>query len=190
MKKPWALFLVLIVIAMVGFACGGEEATPSTIPTAIPPAEPTATAMATAIPPTLTPPVMEEPTVPAPSVSVGAGVDIEIGATDDLKFDKSTFAVTAGSTVILTLTNNGASQQHNWVLVENGTKDEVATAGIGSSYNGFVPENDARVFANTTLISAGASDTVTFTAPAAGTYQFVCTFPGHNFSMFGTLEVS
>ena len=183
MKKPWALFLVLIVIAMVGFACGGEEATPTTRPTAIP-AAPTATA----IPPTPPPPIMEEPPLPAPSV--GAGVDLEIGAADDLKFDESTFAVAAGSTVTLTLTNNGASQQHNWVLVENGTKDAVATAGIGSPYNGFVPVDDARVFANTGLIPAGESETVTFAAPAAGMYQFVCTFPGHNFSMFGTLEVS
>jgi hypothetical protein len=29
-----------------------------------------------------------------------------------------------------------------------------------------------------------------FTAPAAGTYQFVCTFPGHNFTMFGDFIVN
>ena len=31
---------------------------------------------------------------------------------------------------------------------------------------------------------------VKFTAPSAGTYQFVCTFPGHNFTMFGDFTVN
>jgi uncharacterized cupredoxin-like copper-binding protein len=39
------------------------------------------------------------------------------------------------------------------------------------------------------LLNAGASEEVTFTAPAPGTYEFVCTFPGHNFSMFGDFTV-
>ncbi|MQG65022.1 MAG: azurin, partial [SAR202 cluster bacterium] len=40
------------------------------------------------------------------------------------------------------------------------------------------------------LLDPGASGEVTFTAPASGTYQFVCTFPGHNFTMFGDFIVN
>lgn len=34
------------------------------------------------------------------------------------------------------------------------------------------------------------AEEVRFTAPPPGNYQFVCTFPGHNFTMFGVFEVT
>ena len=45
------------------------------------------------------------------------------------------------------------------------------------------------ILASTGLLDPGATEQVSFTAPAPGTYQFVCTFPGHNFSMFGDFTV-
>jgi azurin len=96
-----------------------------------------------------------------------------------------------GSQVELTFNNNAVNQQHNWVLVQNGTKDQVATAGLAAGQdNNWVAPSDTNVVANAPLLAAGESASVNFVAPAAGTYQFVCTFPGHNMTMFGTFEVT
>ena len=76
--------------------------------------------------------------------------------------------------------------QHNWVLVQNGTKDGVATDGTAAGPGAaWVAEGDDRVLAKSGLLDPGTTEEVNFTVPAAGTYQFVCTFPGHNFTMFG-----
>ena len=99
------------------------------------------------------------------------------------------FAATAGADVNLTFNNSSNTQQHNWVLVASGTKDDVAVAGLSASSNGWIPVDDDRIIAHTELINAGETGEVQFTAPAAGTYQFVCTFPGHNGTMFGDFVV-
>ena len=67
----------------------------------------------------------------------------------------------------------------------------MATDGtVAGQDNNWVKPGDSRVIANSVLIGPGDSGEVTFTAPASGTYQFVCTFPGHNFTMFGDFVVN
>ena len=127
----------------------------------------------------------ETPAVAGPvAVTVGA-----VGET--LTFDIATISASSGAEVTITFDNPSANNQHNLVIVENGTKDAVATDGTAAGpANDWVAPGDSRVIANTALINPGGSGDVTFTAPAAGTYQFVCTFPGHNFTIFGDLIVN
>jgi len=40
------------------------------------------------------------------------------------------------------------------------------------------------------LVEPGTSGETTFTAPAAGTYPYICTFPGHYLMMKGVLTVT
>ena len=76
------------------------------------------------------------------------------------------------------------------MIVQDGTKDAVAADGTPAGpANNWVAPGDSRVIANTELLGPGESGDVTFTAPVPGTYQFVCTFPGHNFTMFGDFTV-
>ena len=56
--------------------------------------------------------------------------------------------------------------------------------------NNWIPPDDNRVIAHTRLLDPGETGEVRFAAPPVGTYQFVCTFPGHNFTMFGEFEVT
>jgi len=49
--------------------------------------------------------------------------------------------------------------------------------------------DDSRVIGSTILTEPGGSTQTTFTAPPADAYQFVFTFPGHNFTMFGDFIV-
>ena len=109
---------------------------------------------------------------------------------DALQFDKDKFEVAAGAEVVLVFSNVSGINQHNWVLVQAGTKDDVAsrgtTAGLSSDW---IQAGDPDVIANTKLLAAGEIGEARFTAPAPGAYQFVCTFPGHNFTMFGNFVV-
>ena len=109
---------------------------------------------------------------------------------DNLQFDIDNLTATTGAEVVLAFDNTATTQQHNWVLVENGSKDEIASAGLSAGPgNSWIPE-DSRVIASTILLNPGESGAATFVAPAVGTYQFVCTFPGHSPTMFGTFEVT
>jgi azurin len=132
--------------------------------------------------------------MPAPSDGGSVTLEIASASSDNLEYASDSLTASAGAEVTLTFSNNAVTQQHNWVLVQDGTKDTVANAGLLAELagidNDWVSPDDANVIVNTKLTSAGESDQITFTAPAAGTYQFVCTFPGHNLTMFGTFEVT
>ena len=110
---------------------------------------------------------------------------------DELAFDTTSLSVDSGTEVTVTFSNPSSVNTHNFVVVQPGTKDSVAADGTAAGPdNNWVPPGDSRVIANTVLIGPGESTQLTFTAPAAGTYQFVCTFPGHNFTMFGDFTVN
>ena len=131
---------------------------------------------------------MKETTEP---VSAGPVVLAVSAVGETLTFDVPTLTAPSGSEVTITFDNPSANNQHNLVIVEAGTKDAVAADGTAAGpTNDWVAPGDARVIANTALLSGGASGEVSFTAPAQGTYQFVCTFPGHNFTMFGDFIVN
>ena len=181
MNKAALLILALLGAVLVfASACGGDEAAavPTSIPTAA--AEPTAAAA-----PTDTP----TPKEPAGAAMAGA---LEISSVGEaLQFDKNMLKATAGAEVVVKLSNKSITLEHNWVLVQAGTKDDVATAAtLAGPAVGWIPPDDDRIFANTSLLKPGTTGEVRFTPPAAGTYEFVCTFPGHNVTMFGTFEVT
>ena len=125
--------------------------------------------------------------------AVAAGpLDLSIGAVgDSLSFDIDNMTADSGVEVTITFTNPSTVNIHNFVIVQADTKDAVAIDGTAAGpANNWVKPGDSRVIANTVLIGPGETGEVTFTAPAPGTYQFVCTFPGHNFTMFGNFIVN
>ena len=117
---------------------------------------------------------------------------INLGAKgNELAFDATELSVDSGAEVTLTFSNPSSANTHNFVVVQDGAKDAVAADGaIAGPDNNWVAPDDSRVIANTVLIGPGESTKLTFTAPAPGIYQFVCTFPGHNFTMFGEITVN
>lgn len=86
---------------------------------------------------------------------------------DTFKYDPASASVAAGAPVTVNFTNGGALE-HDWMLVNEGTDLNSLTAE-----DALIPE------AHSGVLAAGASNTFSFTAPAAGTYQIVCTVPGH-----------
>lgn len=120
---------------------------------------------------------------------------LSIEGNDQMQYNKKEMTVKAGAKVTLTLKHVGkmpvTAMGHNWVLLNQGT--DVATfataavdAGVDTDY---IPAGNTAVIAHTKMIGGGESATVEFTAPEAGTYEFICSFPGHWSMMRGTLIV-
>lgn len=123
-----------------------------------------------------------------------AAVTLDIGSKgDELAYDKTALEAAAGSKITLNFKNNsnpGANLLHNWVLTKPGTADAVEADGIAAGEaNNYIKPNDDRVIAHTKLAKGGETVSVTFDAPAAGQYPYVCTFPGHGVLMKGTLTI-
>jgi plastocyanin len=98
-------------------------------------------------------------------------------AVDDFSFEPATITVPTGAGVTLTLDNVGEFD-HTWTLLGDGPSVDAA-AGL----------DPGRILAEA-VVAVGASETLTFTAPAAGLYQVICTVEGHlELGMEGTLIV-
>jgi azurin/glucose/arabinose dehydrogenase len=116
---------------------------------------------------------------------------------EQLRYDIERLVVEAGKPFEVIFENDDA-MPHNLVFVQPGTLEAVATTvqtqapdQLDSKGRAYVPENDARILNATKMLEAGKSETLRLTAPTAeGTYQFVCTFPGHWAIMKGELIVT
>lgn len=120
---------------------------------------------------------------------------VTINGGDDMKFDLSEFKVKAGQTVKITLHHTGKMAKnamgHNLVILNQGVSlKDFATKAIAASATDYVPtDNASDIVAHTKLLGGGESDTIEFTAPAKGTYEFLCSFPGHSALMKGVMIV-
>lgn len=127
------------------------------------------------------------------SKSTGELVKIVVNSNDELSYNVEEIKVPAGSTVELTLNHVGSfpkeSMGHNLVILSHGVDlKDYAQRAMSAADNEYVLEGEETIAA-TKVIGGGESTTITFAAPAAGTYQFVCTFPGHYFNMQGDFIV-
>lgn len=120
-----------------------------------------------------------------PSRVLAGDEKITITGSDQMKYDVTAFEVKAGQKMTVTLTNAGKlpkeAMSHNFVLLKTGADvTAFATAAMTQAANGYIaPDQANKIIAKTKLCGPGESDTITFTAPAAGTYDYLCTFPGH-----------
>lgn len=108
---------------------------------------------------------------------------------EQMKFDKNEIKVPAGSDVTVVFTNKSTALKHNWILAKKGKGDAVATAGMSAGEGKGYVTKSGDVIAFTKLIDPKKKGQVTFKAPAKGTYDFVCTSPGHNMLMKGKFIV-
>lgn len=109
----------------------------------------------------------------------------------EMSFNQQSIKVVAGSTVklIVKSTSPDASMPHNWVLVHKGTMKSVGAAGMqAGTERDFVPDSPD-VMVKSKLIGPNESDTLIFPAPPVGSYEFVCTYPGHWSKMNGVFTV-
>lgn len=122
-------------------------------------------------------------------------VEITIESNDQMKYNLSEIRAKAGNTVVLTLVNVGTMPKdkmgHNWTLLNAGVdSEEYALEAANAADNNYqVKGRESDVLAHTAILGPGETETLTFTAPEAGTYKYVCTFPAHYGTMNGVMIV-
>ena len=129
-------------------------------------------------------------------VAVSDSISLEIEANDQMQFNKEELKVTEGQVVTLTLKHVGKMPKeamgHNWVLLASGA--DVATFGtsaVAAAASGYVPQDKLdQGIAYTKVIGGGEEVSITFEAPKAGYYKFLCSFPGHWGVMQGDFVVA
>ncbi len=200
----WSLLNVIIAVAIGGFtlvlagmlfigavrqSAGLIEAPVAAAPTAAAPAASTPAPATTAAAAT---------TAPAASSAPGSGTEITIkpDLANPLAYDTKEFKVKAGQKVkiIFNNTHPAVPQPHNLIIAKPGTKDKLlglamamAAAPDGMA-KGFIPDSPDILF-HTKLLQPNTSETLEFTAPAAGDYPYLCSFPGHGLIMNGVMHV-
>ncbi len=128
-----------------------------------------------------------------PAESNAAETALEITGNDIMQFDKTELKAKAGK-ITLTLVHAGKlakeAMGHNVVILKPGSDVAAyAAKAVGAKDNDYIPASEeALVVAHTKLIGGGEKDTIEFTLEA-GTYPFLCSFPGHVGFMKGQLIV-
>ena len=178
--------LLGIALSFLGLACGGggSPATPSEpAPAALEPAKP---AEAPAVAPT--PPPVAEVVVAKPD----AGGVIHMQGSDQMKFNATRMEAPAGKLKI-EMKNAGTlpkeAMGHNLVILKPGS-DAMAFAlkSVAAKATDYVLPGSPEVLAHTKVLGPGESEILELEL-TAGTYVFLCTFPGHVGLMNGQLVV-
>jgi azurin len=121
--------------------------------------------------------------------------NLVIAGNDQMKFDKKELKVKAGQKVKLTLRHTGKMDVnvmgHNVVILKQGV--DVSAFGNKAATardNDYIPADaEGDIIAHTKVIGGGQTTSIEFDAPAPGTYDFICSFPGHYALMKGKFIV-
>lgn len=148
-------------------------------------------------------PAAEAPAAAAATTPAAAPADLGVAeitikpdTANPLAYDTKEFKVKAGQKVKLTFNNThpAVPQPHNILIAKAGAKDKLlalamamATAPDGMA-KGFIPDSPDILF-HTKLLQPNQVEVLEFTAPAAGEYPYMCSFPGHGAIMNGTMKV-
>jgi azurin len=121
---------------------------------------------------------------------------VNLTGTDTMQYDKKTFTVEVGKKVKLTFKNIGtlpkAAMGHNVVILKKGSNKityAVAAISAGPASDYMPAAMKDQVLANTKLLGPGEEESIIFTVPEKGSYEYLCTFPGHFALMSGTMLV-
>lgn len=133
-------------------------------------------------------PAKIDPNAPVMEVSLEA-----LGnSMDVMSFSTTEIRVKSSTTIKIHLVNKAtdAAMKHNFFIVKDGTAESVAMASntAGPDKN-FIPDDKSNVLFTSKVLEPGQSEDLVFAAPPSGTYQFVCTYPGHWQKMNGKFVV-
>lgn len=122
---------------------------------------------------------------------------ITIGIDDSMKYSITSITAKPGETLRVVLVSTSTlpkmAMAHNFVLLARGTNAAAfVKAGQTSRATDFIPAAQKdKVLALSPLAGPAETVEVTFKVPdRPGSYEFICTFPGHyTLGMKGTLKV-
>ncbi len=122
------------------------------------------------------------------------GANLVITGDDAMRFNKTELRAKAGEKVRLTLRHIGKLEielmGHNVVILKQGVNlDNFAARAAVARDNDYIPPGTDEIIAHTKMIGGGETTVIEFTAPEAGEYDFICSFPAHYAMMRGKFIV-
>jgi len=132
----------------------------------------------------------------ASSQLMAAECKVDVDSTDQMSFNTKEITIDKScKTFTVNLTHSGNLPKnvmgHNWVLSKSADMAGIAADGMGAGIDkNYLKEGDTRVIAHTKIIGAGEKDSVSFDVSkltAGESYEFFCSFPGHNSMMKGAV---
>lgn len=122
---------------------------------------------------------------------------VHITGNDDMRYNITRFVVHPGEKVRITFENVGkmpiTTMGHDLVILKLGQdykrfSNEVNAADLKEK--GEIPDSLLdKVIAHTKILGPGENQTIELIAPAAGEYDYLCTFPTHAVFMHGQMIV-
>jgi len=99
----------------------------------------------------------------------------------EMKFDKKVIRVPANKAITIALINKSsdATMPHNLVIIKKGSANQVGQGGYKYKENAYVNPTDTNVIAHSPLVQIGETEYFSFITPSIGTYEFICSYPGH-----------
>lgn len=195
----WNILNVIIAVAVGGFALfwgaaffiGGWQESAGVRE------KPAAAAPSPAAPEASAPAAAATTTAPAAASASASVAEITIKpfGPSGMAYDTTEFKVKSGQKVKLIFNNMHAIPlPHNLILAKAGSKDKLIALAMqimtdpNGMAKGYIPESPD-IIVHTKLLQSGQSETLEFTAPAAGEYPYLCSFPGHSLLMNGVMRV-
>ncbi|TVT81629.1 azurin [Pseudomonas sp. H3(2019)] len=132
----------------------------------------------------------------ASSQLMAAECKVDVDSTDQMSFTTKEITIDKScKTFTVNLTHSGSLPKnvmgHNWVLSKTADMAGITTDGMAAGIDkDYLKAGDTRIIAHTKIIGAGEKDSVTFDVSkltAGESYQFFCSFPGHNSMMKGAV---
>ena len=120
--------------------------------------------------------------------------ELHVESNDQMQYTTTELKATTGK-ITLTLKHNGKMGKtvmgHNLVILQPGTDAApFALKAADAKDTDYIPASEeASIIAHTKVIGGGESDTIEFAISEKGTYDFICSFPGHYAIMKGKLIV-
>lgn len=179
--RPINFSLLFLALSLIACSSKGEQ-------NAAPAAEPTPAAQTQE--PAAAPAAPAPAPAPAPPAKPDAEGIVRMTANDQMRFNTTSIEVPAGK-IKVELKNTGALPKdvmgHNFIVLKPGS-DAVAFAAkaMPAKATDYIPDGATEVLGHTKLLGPGESAILELEV-AAGTYPFLCSFPGHVGLMNGQL---
>ena len=128
-------------------------------------------------------------------VVTGDIVFVNLTGDDQMLYNINEIKVKSGQTIKLTLKNIGKlpaeAMSHNFVLLKKEVNPSAfAMQALKAVDEHYMPASMAdQTIAHTAMLGPGQTDAIEFAAPEKGSYDYICTFPGHFSVMKGKLIV-
>ncbi|MCB0284432.1 MAG: azurin [Calditrichae bacterium] len=120
---------------------------------------------------------------------------VEVTGNDQMQFNVKTIEVPAGKKIRVNFKHVGQMPKetmgHNFIILKQDVDIAAfAARAMNAKETDYIPPADEQnIIAHTKLLGGGESTSIEFDAPPAGTYKFMCSFPGHYVMMQGDFIV-